>query len=80
MSDDTIDARERVVIIIDPFTRKAEMFNMMTGCERVEVHGQVDIEANEHNEVVIRIDASFTLKGLICKSEKPDKPDQQKQP
>lgn len=79
MSDETMDVRERVVIIIDPFTRKAEMFNLITGCERVEVQGQVDIEANEHNEVVVKIDASFTMKGLICKFEKPanDVPEEQ---
>lgn len=79
MSDNTIDARERIVIIIDPFTKKAEMFNLMSGCDSVEVDGQIDIHPNEKDEVVVKIDASFTLKGLICKSEKHDKSDPQKQ-
>jgi len=70
MSENTIESQERIVIMIDPSTKKAELFNM-TSCKRVEVDGQVDIQPNEQGEMVVKIDASFTLKGLICKFEKP---------
>ncbi len=79
MSGDIMEAQERILIMIDPSTKRAELFNM-TRCNHVEVDGAVDIVPNENGEMVVKIDATFTLKGLICKFEKPDKPDLQKQP
>jgi hypothetical protein len=63
---ESMKAQERIVIMIDPFTRRAELYNF-TSCKQVEVDGEVDIQPNENNEVVVKIDASFTLRGLVCK-------------
>jgi len=71
MSIETMESSERIVIMIDPFTRKAELYNM-TSCKKVEVDGHIDLQPNEHNEIVITIDAKFTLKGLICKFKEPE--------
>jgi hypothetical protein len=68
---ESMKAQERIVIMIDPFTRRAELYNFTT-CKSVEVDGLVDIQPNEKNEVVVKIDASFTLKGLVCKFADPE--------
>jgi hypothetical protein len=68
---ESMKAQERIVIMIDPFTRRAELYNF-TSCKQVEVDGEVDIQPNENNEVVVKIDAEFTLKGLVCKFADPE--------
>jgi len=68
---ESMKSQDRIVIMIDPFTRRAELYNF-TSCESVEVDGQVDIQPNDKNEIVLKVDASFTLKGLICKFKEPE--------
>jgi uncharacterized protein involved in tellurium resistance len=62
---DTEDG-ERIVIVVDPFTNKASVYNYTT-CKFVEIEGKVIIDKNDNNEIVIRVDTSLTLRGLTCK-------------
>jgi hypothetical protein len=66
MSSEIMKAQERIVIMIDPFTRQAELYNF-TSCKSVEVDGLVDIQPNDKSEIVVKIDAEFTLTGMAVK-------------
>ena len=62
---------ERIVIVIDPFARKASVYNYTT-CKFVEIEGKVIIDKNDKNEIVLRINTSLTLKGLKCRWTEPE--------
>ena len=67
---DTEDG-ERVAIVIDPFTRKASVYNYTT-CKSIEIEGKVIIDKNDNDEVVLRINTVLTLRGLKCRFNKPE--------
>ncbi len=62
---------ERIIIVIDPFARKASVWNYTT-CEFVEVDGKIILDKNDANEVVIHINTSLTLRGLKCRFPEPE--------
>lgn len=62
---------ERIAIVIDPFSRKASVYNYTT-CKFVEIEGKVIIDKNDKNEIVLRINTTLTLRGLKCKWTEPE--------
>jgi len=64
-----VKSQERIVILIDPNSKTAELYNF-TGCKEVDVDGAVDIVANEKEEPVLKLDLSIILKGRICRPAK----------
>ena len=66
-----IEDGERIVIVIDPFTRKASVYNYTT-CKFIEIEGKVILNRSDNDEVVIDINASLTLRGLKCRFSKPE--------
>jgi len=65
-----IETKDRIVIMIDPFTRQANVYNY-TKSRNIGIDGLVDIQPNEKSEVTISLNVTLTLEGMICKFKNP---------
>ena len=61
MGDNNIKSEERIIIMIDPFTKEAFMFNH-TSYPTAEINGEVDAGRDDDGNHVLTINASFTFK------------------